>query len=321
MRGISGWWKIGAVRNSLITRTALAAVLAVACITGPPETGAQERSKRPRIGVLGPRTRADAARYNDAFLQGLHELGWVEGKNVTIEYRWADGRAERLPALAAELVRLNVDVIFAGPTSAAVAAKSVTDTVPIVIATGVDALELGLVASLARPGGNVTGLAWDVGLATFGKGLELLKECLPRVRRVAILSNPDNRSHPIALRDVVDRGRSLGLQLQPLSARDAAEIDQAFAAMTRERAEAVLVMADSGFGFRRAQLHELAAKRRLPAMYGLREHTETGGLMSYGVDARENFRRAASYVDKILKGATPAGMPMEQPTKFDSSSI
>ena len=294
-------------------RTFLARTGAV-LLAAPFAAEAQGPPKVPRVGYLGPRTRGDSAPYLDAFLLGLQEIGWVEGKDIFIEYRWAEGRPERLPDLAAELVRLKVDVILAGPTSAAVAAKKATSTIPIVTTSAGDP-GIGLVASLSRPGGNVTGLSFSVDMATFGKGLELLKETVPKVRRVAILSNPANQAHALALKEVA--ARSAGVHLQLLEARGPNEFDGAFAAMARERVGALLVMADSTFGFHRARLRDLAAKGRLPTMYGLREHTEAGGLMSYGADARDNFRRAATYVDKILKGAKPGDLPIEQPTKFE----
>ena len=278
---------------------------------------AQEPGKVPRIGILLPRTPSDGAPSLQALLQGLRELGWVEGQNMMIEYRWAEGRSDRLPGLAAELVRLKVDVIHAGTTGAAMAAKNATSTIPIVMATGGDPVTLGLVASLARPGGNVTGLSYSVSLETVGKQLELLKEVVPKARRMAVLSNPTNPSHVLALRQAGSVARSLGLQLQPLEARGPDEFDRAFATMARERAGALFVMPDPVFGFERARLQALAVKSRLPAMYGLREFTEAGGLMSYAPDVRDNFRRSATYVDRILKGAKPADLPVEQPTKFE----
>jgi putative ABC transport system substrate-binding protein len=296
-------------------RTFLAGTGAVLLAT-PLAAGAQGPGKSPRVGFLGPRTRADAAPYLDAFLLGLREIGWVEGKNIFIEYRWAEGRSERLPDLAAELVRLKVDVILAGPTSAAVAAKNATSTIPIVTTSAGDP-GVGLVASLSRPGGNVTGLSFSVEMATFGKGLELLKETVPKVRRVAVLSNPANPSHALAIKNVSDAARAVRVQLQLLEARGTNEFDNAFAAMARERAEALLVVLDPFFVFHRAQLRDLAAKNRLPAMYGSREYPEAGGLMSYGADFRHNFRRSATYVDKILKGAKPADLPIEQPARFE----
>jgi putative ABC transport system substrate-binding protein len=293
--------------------TSLAGAIAAPLAT----TAAQPPEKVPRVGFLGPRTRSDDAGFADAFLQGLRELGWVEGKTIVIEYRWAEGRSDRLPDLAAELVRLKVDVIFAGSTAVAVAAKNATGTIPIVMATGGDPVGRGLVATLARPGGNVTGLSFSVGMDIVGKWLELLKETVPKVRRVAVLSNPANPSHALGIESVIAAARAVGVQPQLLKAGGPNEFDNAFAAMARERAEALLVLLDPFFGFHRARLSELAAKSRIPAMYGSREYPEAGGLMSYGADFRHSHRRSATYVDKILKGAKPADLPVEQPTKFE----
>jgi len=300
----------------LPTRLATAVVLLLLAAPLAP-AAAQPSEKVPRVGVLNPRTRSDASPQIEAFVQGLRELGWVDGKNIVIEYRWAEGRSDRLPDLAAELVRLKVDVIFAANTSVALAAKNATGTIPIVMATGGDPVGLGLVASLARPGGNVTGLSFSVGMETVGKGLELLKETVPKVRRVAVLSNPANPSQALAIKNVSDAARAVRVQLQLLEARGPNEFDNAFVAMVRERAEALLVVLDPFFTFHRAQLRDLAAKNRLPAMYGSREYPEAGGLMSYGADFRHSFRRSATYVDKILKGAKPADLPIEQPTRFE----
>jgi ABC-type uncharacterized transport system substrate-binding protein len=287
-------------------------------VLAPPLGGdAQEPGKVPRVGFLGPRSRSDGAPFIDAFLQGLRELGWAEGQNIAIEFRFAEGRLDRLPDLAADLVRLKVDVILATSTPPAAAAKNATRTIPIVMATSADPVELGLVASLARPGGNVTGLSFSVGLEVVGKGLELLKETVPKVRRVAVLSNPGNPGNTLANEVVKSTARSLGVQLQFLEARGPNEFEAAFAAMARERAGALLVVPDAVFGLHRARLQSLAAKSRLPAMYGLREYAEAGGLMSYAVDLRDSFRRSATYVDKILKGAKPADLPIEQPTTFE----
>ena len=281
-----------------------------------PPAHAQEPGKVPRIGVLGPRTRADAARYTDAFVEGLRDLGWVEGRNIVLEYRYAEGDSTRLTALAADLVRLKVDVILAGTSASSAAARKATSTIPIVTATSTPQ-ELGYAATLARPGGNVTGLSYDVSLQTFGKGLELLKEVVPKARRIAVLSNPANPAQPLAVGNVRGVARSLDVQLHYGEARTAAEVDAAFAMLDRERPEAILVLADAFLASRRMQLHQHAARRRLPAMYGMREFTEAGGLMSYGPDPRDNFRRAAAYVDKILRGARPADLPIEQPTRFE----
>src|SRR5262245_46037195 len=253
----------------------------------------------------------------EAFREGLRELGLVEGQNIVIDYRFAEGRFDRLPDLAAELVRLRVDIIVAGPTPPAVAAKNATGTIPIVVAGVGDSVELGLIASLARPGGNVTGLAYSVGVEIFGKQLELLKEIVPTVRRVAILSNPANPSHALAIKNVKAATQSLGVQLQLLEARGPNEFDGAFAAIAKERADALLVVADGMFIFQRARLADLAAKNRVSSMHGVRENVEAGGLMSYGPSTISAWRRAAFFVDRILKGTKPADLPVEQPTKFE----
>lgn len=305
------------MRATIAITLALAALLMALSRGDQAIAAAQTPGKTAVIGVLGPRSRADGAQYVEAFLQGMRERGWIEGKNLVVEYRFADGEAQRLPALAAELVRLNVGVIMATSSLATASARKVTSTVPIVMATGTDGGGAGLVTSLARPEGNVTGMSFDVGLETFGKSLELLKECLPGVRRVAALANGDNPTHASALQVVRDRARALGLHLQVLSARGANDIPGAFASMARERAEAVVVMADSVFGRHRKQIQVLVDKQRLPSVYGLPEHVDAGGLMSYGPELLDNFRRAATYVDRILKGARPSELPVEQPTKFE----
>ena len=295
----------------------LSVIFLLAVLGTPLHSAAQLTEKVHRVGFLGPRIRADVAPYVDAFRQGLRELGWVEGKNIMIEYRWAEGRADRLADQAADLVRLKVDVILAGNTQAAVEAKRATRTIPIVMGTAADPVGVGLVASLARPGGNVTGLSYSVGLEVLTKQLELLKEIVPAVRRVAVLSNPVNPAHALWRKDSDLAAKSLGVHLQVLEARGPQEFDGAFAAIARERAEALLILADSAFALHRVRLQGLAAKSRLPAMYGSREYTEAGGLASYGVDVRDNFRRSAAYVDKILRGVKPADLPVEQPTKFE----
>jgi putative ABC transport system substrate-binding protein len=301
----------------MITRAALAAVLALSFLVLPRSVAAQEPGKVSRVGVLAPRTRADGAPFVDAFRRALRELGWVEGKNVVIEDRYADGRSDCVPELAAELVRLNVDVILASNTQTAVAAKNATSTTPIVMVTGGDPVGLGLVASLARPGANVTGLSYSVGLETVGKGLELLGETVPKVRRVVVLSNPANPAHTLAIRSLKVTSRSMGMDPQFVEARAPNEFDRAFAAMAQGRAEALVVLADPLFGLHRTRLADLAARSRLPAMYGAREYVEAGGLMSYGPDVLDNFRRSATYVDRILKGVKPADLPIEQPTQFE----
>ena len=308
---------LGYHRAAMMNRRRFLGALSAGLLAAPRVVEAQTAGKVPQVGLLAPRSRSDAAPFVDAFLQGLRELGWVQGKNIGIEYRFAQGRLDRLPALAAELVHLKVDVILAGSTPPVLAAKKATSTIPIVMATSADPVELGLVASLARPGGNVTGLSFSVGLETVNKGLELLKETAPKARRVAVLSNPDNPGNALGIKNIKLTAQSLALQPQFLEVRGPNEFEAAFAAMARARAEALFVVPDSVFGFHRTRLQELAAKSRLPAMYGSREHTEAGGLMSYAVDLRDSFRRSATYVDKILKGAKPADLPVEQPTKFE----
>jgi putative ABC transport system substrate-binding protein len=253
----------------------------------------------------------------EAFRQGLRELRLGDADRITIEYRFAEGRVERLPDLAAELVRGKVDLIVAQGTSAAVAARKATATIPIVGIFLADPVRLGLAASLARPGGNLTGLAFGVGTDLITKSLELLKEAVPAARRVAVLTNPGNPGHSDTFENLAKAGRLLGLELQFLQAGSAAEIDLAFAAMVRERTAALLVAPDPLFGLHRMRLAELAAKHRLPTMYGQRENIDAGGLLAYGPSLVALARRAASYVDKILKGAKPGELPIEQPTTFE----
>jgi putative ABC transport system substrate-binding protein len=299
-------------------RLGLVVALALAILSAPLAADAQQAGRVPRIGFLGSTSPSDLSARLDAFRQGLRELGWVEGQSIVIDYRFAEGRFDRLPDLAAELVRLKVDIIVAQASPGAAAAKNATETIPIVMIAGsADPVGLGFIASLARPGGNVTGLSFSVGPEIFGKQLELLKETVPKVRRVAILWNPANPGHPLAIRDVNVAARSLGVQLQLLEARGPNEFDGAFAAMATERVGALLVVADGVFFLHRTRLADLAARSRLPAAYGARESVEAGGLMSYGPSLRDLFRRSATYVDKILKGAKPADLPVEQSTKFE----
>ena len=291
--------------------------LSILGILGAPLIGeAQQAGKVHRIGYLGTRTLSDFG--VEAFRQGLRELGWVEGQNIVVDYRFAEGRLDRLPGLAAELVRLKVDIILAQSTPGATAAKKATGTIPIVMVPVGDPVGLGLVASLARPGGNVTGVSYSVGgLEIIGKQLELLKETVPTIRRVAILLNPANPTQPVAIRDVNVAAGSLSVQLQFLEARESHEFDSAFASMGRERMGALVVIADTMFVLHRKRLAELAARSRLPTAYGWREHVEAGGLMSYGASLSDLFRRSATFVDRILKGAKPGDLPVEQPTKFE----
>jgi len=297
-------------------RTFLAGTGAV-LLAAPLAADAQQAGKVPRIGFLAAAAPSDVSARLDAFRQGLRALGWVEGQNIVIDYRFAEGRYDRLPDLAAELVRLKVDIIVSVASQGVAAAKNATETIPIVMISVGDPVGLGFVASLARPGGNVTGSSFSVGLEIVGKGLELLKETVPKVRRVAILLNPANPAHPLAISEVNVAARSLGVQLQVLEARSLNEFDGAFAAMAKERVGALLVLTDGMFILHRTRLADLAARSRLPAAYGTREMVEAGGLMSYGPSLPDLFRRSATYVDKILKGAKPGDLPVEQPTKFE----
>ena len=263
-------------------RIGLAVILALSLALAPLAAEAQPPGKVYRMGYLYSGSATSSPRAPEAFREGLRELGWMEGRNIVIDYRFAEGRFDRLPDLAAELVRLKVNVIVAWPTPPAIAAKNATGTIPIVMIGVGYPIELGLIASLARPGRNVTGLSFNVG-EEIGKGLELLKETLPKVRRVAILSNPANPGHAPAVSIVKAAARSLGLQLQLLEAREPNQLEGAFAAMAKDRVEALLVVTDSMFIFQRARLADLAVKNRLPAMFGVREFVDAGGLMSYGV--------------------------------------
>jgi len=279
---------------------------------------AQPREKVPRVGYLTAGSRSDQGRQRrfEAFRQGLRELGYVEGQNIAIESRWAEGKDDQYPVLAADLVRLKVDVIVAVGGAATKAAQQATTTIPIVMSLVNDPLGSGLVPSLARPGGNVTGISL-MSPELVGKQLGVLKEMVPKVSRVALLRNPANPASGPQLREAEAAARTLGVRLQTLEARNPQEIDSAFAAMTRERAGALVVLTDSIFTNQRRQIAELAAERRLPAVYGNTEHAEAGGLVAYGANFLDLERRAATYVDKILKGAKPADLPVEQSTKFE----
>jgi len=295
----------------------LAVVLAVS-LAAPLAADAQPAGKVPRIGFLGLTSPSDRPPLLDAFRQRLRDLGWVEGQNIVIDYRYGEGRVDRLPDLAAELVRLKVDLIVASAgTQVAMAAKNATETIPIVMIAVRDPVGTGLIAGLARPGGNVTGVSGSAGLEWVAKQLELLKETVPEIRRVAILSNPANAYHQLAIREVNVAARSLGVRLQLLEARGPNEFDGAFAAMAKERVGALLVLSDGIFSLHRTRLADLAAKSRLPAAYGVRESVEAGGLMSYGPSLLDSYRQAATYVDRILRGAKPAELPVEQPTKYE----
>ena len=277
---------------------------------------AQQAKKVPRIGLLSPFSPSATARWHEAFRKGLRDLGWVEGKNISIEYRYAEGKRDRLPELAADLVRLKVDVIVAAVNTDAVAAKKATTTIPIVMASAGDPVALGLVESLARPGGNITGLS-QIAPELAGKRLELLKEIVAKLSRVAVLWNPQGTTSPLSWKEIQPPARELGLQLNSLEVRIPKEFDKAFEDAIRARAGALAVMPDPLFAGNLKRIAELAAKNRLPSIFHLEEFVDSGGLVTYGVDRPDQFRRAAYFVDKILKGPKPADLPVEQPTKFE----
>ena len=283
----------------------------------PLATHAQQPAKIARVGWLSPGSGTSDQSFLASFRDGLRELGWVVGQNIAIEPRWAEGTFERLPDLAVELVRLKVDVIVASVTQASLAAKRATRTIPIVMVGVGDPLGSGLVDSLARPGGNITGPSSMLAEAS-AKQLALLKETVPAASPVAVLWNPANPVwQKAALNQTEVAARALSLRLQLIEARGPDELEGAFAAMTKERAGALFVPADIIFVRHAQRMAELAAMHRLPAMYGFREHVEAGGLMSYAANFSVMFRRAAAFVDKILKGTRPGDLPVEQPTKFE----
>jgi putative ABC transport system substrate-binding protein len=277
---------------------------------------AQQAGKIPRIGYLTASTAAGNAYRFEAFRQGLRELGYVEGKNIVIESRFAEGKLDRLPALAAELVRLKVDIIITGGAASTRAAKEATTTIPIVMANDADPVGSGFVASLARPGGNITGLA-TLTPELSGKRLELLKEIVPRLSRVAVFGTSTQPGNAQSLKEIELAAGAFGVKLQYLDVLSPKDIETAFRAASKGRAGAVLVLQTPVFNSQRTQVVELAVKSRLPAIYNNAAFVEDGGLMTYGVSATDLFRRAATFVDKILKGRTPADLPVEQPMKFE----
>jgi len=301
-----------------MNRRAFLAATAGSLLAAPLAAEAQPATKVARIGWLGANP-APGRDMREAFLQSLRDLGYVEGRNVVIEYRFAEGTLERYPALAAELVSLKVDVILAPITPAVLAAKQATRTIPIVFTAVGDPITDGLVTSLARPGGNVTGLSL-LSPELVGKCLEQLKQAVPGVSRVAVLWQPGaapERTEQDMLKEAEVAARALGVRLQLVEARAPAELDRAFSGMSRARAGALTVLSGNMFFSERKQLVDLAAKNRLPTVFPFREFVDAGGLMAYGPDLADLFRRAATYVDKILKGANPGDLPVEQPTKFE----
>jgi putative tryptophan/tyrosine transport system substrate-binding protein len=297
-------------------RRKLIVALGASALAAPLRIYAQPVKKSVVVGILGVQDQPSAEPLLSAFKQGLQELGYVEGKNLTLQLRFADGKLERVPGLATELVTLKVDIIVSVGTVTTIALQKATSTIPIVMANTFDPVGTGMVKTLARPGGNITGLS-SLGGDIGGKHLEMLLGVAPKLSRVAVLLNPGNQSNPLLLKSIQSAALKTSAEILPLEARTAPEIENAFSAMTQGKAGAVIVARDGLFISQARQISELALKNRLPSISEQSEHAEAGGLMSYGVNQREQFRRAATYVDKILKGAKPADLPVEQPAKFE----
>jgi putative ABC transport system substrate-binding protein len=308
------WLRSGNPKSKIKNRNLVRLLAVVAFTVSGAVAQAQQTKKVPRVGYLSSVSPDQVSYLYAAFLQSLRDLGYIEGENIVIESRWAEGKMDRLPDLATELVRLKVDVIVtAGGTPVAQAAKEATNTIPIVFTGSGDAVVRGLVASLAKPGGNITGLSFlDHDLA--GKRLEVIREAVPKISSIAYLWDPGVGS---ILKSMEVAARALGVQLRSIEVRSPNDLEGAFGVATRERARALSVAPHPIFTQNRTQIVELAAKHRLPAIYAWKEFVEIGGLMSYGVSLPDLYRRAATYVDKILKGTKPADLPIEQPTKFE----
>jgi putative tryptophan/tyrosine transport system substrate-binding protein len=300
----------------MISRRRFLASAGASLLAAPLTAEAQQTAKVYRIGLLGGTPPTTEPRVWEGFFQELRERGYVEGQNIRFEGRWYGDQTERLPALAAELVRLKVDVIVAGASPAPEAAQRATSTIPIVFTSHPDPLGSGLAASLARPGRNVTGLS-TLTRELVGKQLQMLKEVVPEISRVTVLSNPTAPSNALMVKDAAVAARSLKVQLQALEARAPGDFAGAFSAMTKDRAGALIVLSSSMFMAERTRIVKLATQSHLPSIYTVKEFAEAGGLMAYGASIRENWRRAAISVDKILKGAKPGDLPIEQSTKFE----
>jgi putative tryptophan/tyrosine transport system substrate-binding protein len=298
-----------------MTRREFITLLGGAAAAWPLTVRAQQPGKLATIGILGSGTPATQGQWYAGFVQQLRELGWIEGHNVAIEYRWAEGRDERFVEIAAEFVRLKVDMIVTSGNSAIAAAKQATSVIPIVFATAGDAVGTGLVENLTRPGGNVTGLS-GMGTDTAGKRIELLRELLPGLRRLALLANVGNSYATLEMREVEAMVRSLGLDPMTLEIRRAEDIAPAIKSL-KGRAQALYVVTDTLINVQRIRINSVALATRLPTMHAVREYVEAGGLMSYGASFPDQWRRAAVYVDKVLRGAKAGDIPVEQPTKFD----
>ena len=300
----------------MTTRRELLIALGAGALAWAGAARAQAPAKVRRMGFLSPWTPGDSAPWQHAFRLALRDLGWIEGKNISIEYRYAEGRYDRLPDLAADLVRLKVEVIVTSVPPDAVAAQKATRAIPIVMAAGGDPVASGLVESLARPGGNITGLS-QMGQELAGKRLELLKEMVPKLSRVAVLLNPQGVGSPLTWKELQLPARRLGIQLHSLEVRGPDDFDQAFEAATRARAGALFITGDPVIVTNLKRIVDFAKKSRLPSIFHFSEFADAGGLVTYGPDRADLFRRAATFVDKILKGAKPGDLPIEQPTKFE----
>jgi putative ABC transport system substrate-binding protein len=310
------WYgEVPGLRGKLMRRREFITLLGGAAATLPVGARAQQ-PRPPTIGYLGGATAAAERPRTDAFVQRLGELGWIGGGTVAIEYRWAESRAEGLPEIATELVRLRVDIILATTTAAALACKQATAIIPIVFALSGDPLGTGLVASLARPGGNVTGMS-NQSADLAGKRLGILQEVAPGMRRLAILANAEYPGRTSEIADMQAAARTVGLDVATFEIRRGEEIASVFDTALKQRAEALYVIGDTFMNSNRVRISTLAISARLPTIYVAREYVEAGGLMSYGADLPHMFRRAAELVDKILRGAKPSDIPVEQPTKFD----
>jgi putative ABC transport system substrate-binding protein len=301
------------IRRTLATLS----FLVVAVFNAGPDSEAQPGSKIARVGYLEFGSAAPGTPHLEAFRRGLRERGWIEGQNLVVEVRYANGRQELLSELAADLVRVKVDIIFASTTPSALAAKHATTTIPIVIGFVADPVGSGLVARLARPGGNITGWTHLAGVELNAKRLEILKEAVPEASRIAVLWNPANPIHGPSLKVIEAAAQRLKIQLYPMAVQDPQQLEGAFSTMTRERVHALSVPPDGMFLAHRGRILDLAAAHRIPTMYGVRELAGAGGLMAYGVNLPEMYRHGAVFVDRILKGAKAGDLPVEQPTKFE----
>jgi putative ABC transport system substrate-binding protein len=278
---------------------------------------AQQAKGAPRVGFIGATSSSAASHYLEAFRLGLRELGYIEGKNIAIEVRWAEGSAERFPHLIAELIGLKVDVLVVSAAAGALAAKKSGITTPVVFAAVTDPIGFGIIDSLAQPGGNITGVALAVGEGFSGKWVELLKEAVPKVARIAVLRNPAHPLSEVFLKEMQAAGRAHRVKLDFFEARDPTQLDSTLSKMEKERALALIVTPDPLFGSRRARIVDFVTRRRMPSMFFYKEFVDEGGLMAYGPSWADSYHRAAIYVDKILKGTKPADIPVEQPMKFE----